>query len=98
MDKNKKKANFRKVDNRINKGRRRRNKIPNPLKSDQNIKICCSFDGSNSSASNVSIDKNLLLNWSFPTKIHQYYATKGITKLFDWQVITCYHLNQTNGY
>jgi hypothetical protein len=29
----------------------------------------------------------LLSNWSFPTKIHQFYASKGITKLFDWQVI-----------
>jgi hypothetical protein len=90
MDRNKKILSNNKTVRKpvgLSRRRRRRNPIPNPLKSEQGIKISCSFDGSNSSASNASIDRNLLSNWSFPTKIHQFYASKGITKLFDWQVI-----------
>lgn len=65
--------------------KRKRNRVHNHLRSDEKIRI--SFDASNSSASNLSIDLNLLSNWSFPHKIHRYYALKGITRLFDWQVI-----------
>ncbi|CAG2113832.1 unnamed protein product, partial [Medioppia subpectinata] len=69
---------------------RGRHRVPNALKSDQKYTINYSFDdnSSHSSVSNISanFDRNLLSNWSFPQRIHQFYASKGITKLFDWQV------------
>ena len=65
-----------------------RNRIQRHLRSDEKIRI--SFDGSNSSAENFSFDRNLLSNWSFLNKIHRYYASKGITELFDWQVINVF--------
>ncbi|XP_054156321.1 DNA polymerase theta-like [Oppia nitens] len=61
----------------------------NHLKSGDSIQINFSGDDSNSSGShlnNANIDSNLLSNWSFPSSIHRFYARKGITRLFDWQV------------
>lgn len=80
----KKKKSFKKTNRSTTK--RKRKRMSNALKSEEQFKISYSFDESNSSPHNISFDRNLLSNWSFPIKIHKFYANKGINKLFDWQV------------
>jgi hypothetical protein len=65
--------------------RRRRNGVPNILKSNEVFNIS-PYSINNNSSHFLNVDPHDLRNWGLPTNIVNHYASKGIKKLFDWQV------------